>query len=429
MNLKRSPDKMKKLAKKPIAKNALAELLEVAPHKVLSGLILELATEMPDVRRECFDFLKSHVSVSNALAKRSEGEAILALWSELAPDLEELDNYGGGDDATTDLAAELLDQIRERLDSKKVDVDHRREILDRVLPYIKSGNAGLDDLLYEVAYAACYDDEDLRGLAEAFEAMNNAWNVGHARDIYRRLGDRNKYLELRAGHMVYGADYHDLATFYWESGEKDKAMQVAEEGLRKGQGRMDELRAFVSARAEEAGDRDKYMALQLAQATDQLTLEKYKAFQKMCTAAEWSRFEPNVLAQLEHAWGSEQLTIRMHRKEYSHALAILTKGRYPTSKWDGDYEIQVAKKLEKRYPEEILKYYLSGLGNLNSNAQREEYARKAKVMGKVRHMLVEVLADEPRWKKLARKVKQDNLRRPAFQQEFAEAVPGWRELN
>jgi hypothetical protein len=417
------------MAKKHKKGDALSELLEAAPHQVLSKLILKLAVELPDVRRECFDFLKSHVSVSKALEKRSEGEAVLALWSELAPDLEELDNYGGGDYATGDLVAELLGQIRERLDSKKVDSDHRRQILNLVLPFIESGNAGMDDMLYEVAYAACYDDDDLRGLAQAFEAMDNEWKVGRARDIYRRLGDRDKYLELRRRRMEYGADYHELATFYWESGEKEKALQVAEEGLRKAQGRMDELRGFLAARAQEAGDRDKYIALQFTQAVDRLTLEKYKEFKKLCTAAEWSLFEPKILAQLKQVEGSEQLKIRMHRREYDQAVAILSKGRYPMSIWDDEYDIRAAKKLEKKYPEEILKYYLSGLGNLSCNAQRQEYARKAKVMAKVQHVLVEVLGDKPRWEKLARKVKQDNLRRPAFQQEFANAVSGWRELN
>lgn len=417
------------MPKKPKNKDALVELLQAAPHKVLSKLIIELTVMFPDVRRECFDFLKSQVSVSKALAKRSEGEAILALWSELVPDLRELDMYGGGDYGTEDHVAELLDQMRGRLDSKEVNADQRREILDLVLPFIESSNAGMDDLLCEVAYAACYNDGDLRRLAQAFEAMNNEWKTADARDIYRRLGDRDKYLELRAGRMEYGADYHDLATFYWESGEKEKALQVAEEGLEKAGGRMDELRGFVASRAEEAGDREKYMSLQFTQTIDGLTFEKYKGFKKMCTAAEWSAFEPKILAQLKQAWGSEGLKIRMYRKEYDQVVALLSKGRYPMSVWDTEYEVKVAKQLEKRYPEEILKYYLTGLGNLNRNDQRKEYARKTKVMAKVRHMLVDVIGDEARWEKFARKVNQDNLRRPAFQQEFADAVPGWSELN
>jgi hypothetical protein len=417
------------MAKKTKKSDALTDLLEAASHKVLAKLIFELATEFPEVRRECFDFLKSQISVSKALKSRSEGEAILALWSELGPDLDELDSYGGGDYATEDLVAELLEQIRERLDKKNVDTDHRHEILNLVLPYIKSGNAGMDDMLYEVAYAACYDDDDLRVLAQAFEVMPGEWKIGHARDIYRRLGDRDKYLELRAKRMEYGSDYYDLATFYWDSNEKEKAIQVAEDGLYKARGRMDELREFVAERAQEVGDRDKYMQLQFAQATDRLSLEKYVAFKKMCTPAEWKSYEPKVLGMLNSAWGTDRLKIRIHRREYDEALAILMKGRYPTSTWEGEYEIKIAKKLEKRYPEEILKYYLSGLGNLNRNAQRKEYARKAKVMAKVHHVLVDVLGDQTRWVKFARKVKIDNARRPAFQQEFANAVPGWQELT
>ena len=417
------------MAKKPKKTDALAELLAAGSSKVLRDLILQLAANRSDVRRECLDFLKTHVSVSKTLEKRSEGEIVLALWSELEPDLDELDEYGGGDYATEAQVAELLDQIRRQLDSNKVGSDYRREILDRVLPFIESGNAGIDDMLYEVAYATCYDDADLRGLAKAFEAMQGDWKVANARRIYRQIGDRAKYLELRLQKMTYGADYHDLATFYWKAGNKEKAIQVAEEGLGKGKGRMDELRRFVADRAKTAGNREKYLAIEFDQAMDGLTLQKYRAFKKMCKKAEWARFESKVLAYLKNAWRTEQLKIRMHRKEYAEAVAVLTKGRYPTMHWDGGDEIRIAKKLEKRYPEEILKYYLSGLGNLTANATRKEYARKARVMVKVRRLLVEVIGDKARWKKFAAKVKQDNIRRPAFQQEFAKVLPDWRELS
>jgi len=259
--------------------------------------------------------------------------------------------------------------------------------------------------------------------------MNSEWKTDHARRIYRRLGDRDKYLELRARRMEYGADYHDLATFYWDSGEKEKALQAAEDGLRQAKGRMDELRAFVAARAEETGDREKYMALQYDQTIDNLTFEKYKAFKELCSGEEWCLFEPQLLLQFEHAGEGHRLKIRMHRKEYDEALAILTGERYPLSSWGGEYQIQVAQELEQRYPEKILKYYLSGLGDLERNADRKEYIRKARIMVKVRHVLVDVLGDVARWEKFARQVKRDNLRRPAFQQEFAQVVPDWRELN
>jgi len=204
---------------------------------------------------------------------------------------------------------------------------------------------------------------------------------------------------------------------------------VAEEGLSKGQGRMDELRGFLAERAEDSGDRERYLDLQFAQATDHLTLEKYKIFKEICTAAEWALFEARVVESLKKAWETEQLKIRMDRGEHEEALAVLTRRRYPLRGWESDYEIQAAKKLESRFPEEILKYYLSGLGNLNANAVRKEYARKAKLIAKVRHVLVEILRDENRWLVLAGQVKRDNVRRPAFQEEFARVVPGWQELS
>jgi transposase len=50
-------------------------------------------------------------------------------------------------------------------------------------------------------------------------------------------------------------------------------------------------------------------------------------------------------------------------------------------------------------------------------------------MKKVHHVLVDVLRDAPRWRDFAIKVKQGNIKRPAFQEEFAKAVPGWQALK
>ena len=417
------------MGKKKKPADPLIDLLEAAKPEALITLIAELAEDRPDVRRECFDYLKRHVSLTPAQKTRSEGEIVMALWWELYPDLEELDDCGGGDYGTEDHVADLLDEIRKKLVNSKIEEQVRRDLLDEVLPFIKSGNAGLEDSLYDLAYATCCRDEDWRHLAQMLEAMNKEWPTDHARRIYRKLGDRAKYLELRHKKLVYGGDYHDLATFYWDEGNRKEALSVAEEGKKNGQGRMDELRKFLSDRAREGGDREQYLALQFEQATDHLTLAKYTAFKKTCTAEEWTIHEPKILERLDKAWSSESLKIRMQRKEYDQAVAILLKEKYPRYAWDSGDELKIAKQLEECFPEQILTYYLSGLGNLNSNATRKEYTERAKVMLKVRHMLMDVIKDESRWKIFAGKVKRENLRRPAFQEEFGRVITGWRELT
>ncbi|MCG8642285.1 MAG: hypothetical protein MI862_21345 [Desulfobacterales bacterium] len=407
---------------------ALVKLIAAAPAKALSELILNLAENDPGIRRECFDYLKENTAVSKMLERQSEGEAIMSIWAELLPDLEDLDAYGGGPYGVEDQVWELLYEITKRLTSKKVDEMYRREILDAVLPFIKSRNSGAGDALDELAYAACHSESELRYLAQSLEDMHDDWQTRNARIIYRQIGDHDKYLELRLKHMEFGADYHDLAGFYWEAGEKKKSIQIARKGLKKATGRMDELRAFVAERAQESGDRTTWIELQFDQATDCLTLDKYKKFKNACKTEEWKEYEPKVLKKMKDTGKTEQMKIHIYRKEYDSVVRLLSKCRYPRYDWESNTDICIAKKLEKRYPEKVLKWYLSGLGNLSSSQKREEYARKAEVMAKVRHMLVDVMDDETRWKKLAVKVKNDNLRRPAFQQEFAHAVPGWEAI-
>jgi len=417
------------MARKRKQDDPLAALMKTATKEKLVDLLVLVASSRPTVRHECLDYLTRHAALSHNQKKQSEGEKLLALWAELAPDLDELDAYGGGNYDADFHVSSLLQEITQALSRKKTEAAYRQQLLDKVLPYIESGNAGLDDDLYDVAYAACYTDDDWRALAEAFETMGGDWKLDHARRIYRRLGNREKYLELHQRKLATGTDYFDLADFHWKAGERQKAMEVAEKGLLHGKGRMDELRQFVANRAKSAGNRERYLALQFDQTIDHLTCDKYKAFRKLCTAAEWKRYEAKILAQLGNAWDTEQLRIRMHRKEDEEAVAVLTRSRYPLYAWDSAYELQTARRLEGRYPEAILKYYLSGLGNLKTNAPRKEYTRKAQVMSKVHHVLVDVLRDAPRWRDFAIKVKQDNIKRPAFQEEFAKAVPGWQALK
>ena len=118
----------------------------------------------------------------------------------------------------------------------------------------------------------------------------------------------------------------------------------------------------------------------------------------------------------------------MFRKEYDQALTILKKTRYPDTHYGGSEILKTAMKLEKMYPQEILTFYMTGLGNFNYSFDRKTYARSAAVAAKVRHMWVDVMKTPEKWETFARKVKIMNLKRPAFQEEFAKILSDWKTL-
>ena len=408
-------------------KDPLHELVGLADAATLGRLVCLLAAARPDVRRECFEFLREHAPLSSQAHATATAEAVLALWDELEPDLAELDEYGGADLDLADDVADLLRELARKLRKPDVPRDDRRALLDEILPFIQSGNAGLEDSLSEVARAACHDNEDLRDLAERLEETGKDWLLDNARRIYREIGDRGKYLALRARRMEVGADYHDLATFHWEQGEREEALAVARKGLKEATGRMNELREFLAERAKESGDRQGYLALQLAQAAAPLTAKSYKAFRELCTDEEWIAHEPRILAAAEGARPEERLQIHMLRGELERAAALLTETAYP-GRYASTVPLTVAASLEKKFPEQILAYYLSGLGDLDCTDTRRTYAEKAKVARKARHMWLDILDQPAKWQAFAKKTKSANRARPAFQQEFAKALPDWHKL-
>ena len=424
---------MKQIPKRKDTKNKepLAELLNLAEKDDIVKLVLGLAARDNSIRRECLDTLKKSVKVDDVLKEDAGSSASLSLWHELEPELSELDEYGGGDYGQEDDVGEYLSELCDKLDETTLSKDDRNELLEEVLRYIKSGNAGMEDFLYDAAYATCKNDDDLRDLAERFEELKDSWSTDHARRIYRRVGDHKKYLELRALKMKYGMDYYDLATFYLETGEKDKALDIALKGMESGEGRMDELRLFLAERAKESGDRNTYLKYLFLQKTDCLSLSSYKEFKKECSSKEWKEYESRIVNLLGKLDNVQSVEIYIHRKEYEKAIKYFIKiGSHSYCRgYMGSGILQIASRLEDRYPEEILTFHKSSTGNLDTSTSRKDYKLKAEAVKRVRHVLVDVMKKPADWRKYALPIKMKNMGRPAFQEEFVKVIPEWKELK
>jgi len=409
-----------------MAKDIIHKLLQHMEKAALKELIVDLAEQDNATRRIIIEYLKEHVKIPEN-ARQAPEEDIQDIWDGLEPDLSELDEYGGGDYDTEDYVAEQLFELREKLETVDTSREYRRELLKDILKYIRSGNAGMDDPLYDAAYAACKDDDDLRHFAEILEALGRDWPNTNAMRIYRKINDRENYLRLRLKRLKYGMDYHDLVTYYWKNDEKTKALDMLEKGLKNGEGRMDELRRFAAERALDAGDREKFLEIEFAGATEGLTLTTYKKFKELCKEDEWLIYESRILQKTEHCWNHDKLQIYLYRKEYDKALQALMEIRYPA--YDENFSensvLVAAEKLEKIYPKEILRFYKSGMGNMSHAATRKVYAQKAKAAKRVRHVLVDIMKKPKEWQDLKKRIKFANHNRPAFQEEFQKVIPDW----
>ncbi len=404
-------------------------LFNAASKKELVELLKKLTKDDLAIRRICIDTLKESVDLEPSEDIPDESSAVMRVWYEIEPEISELDEYGCGDYEMIENVEQHLYELQQELEDVTLSDEDRNDLLDDVITYIMGGNSGIDDSLYNIAYAASQNEEQLRDLAKRFEELKQDWPINHARRIYRSIGDNKKYLELRLQKMKYGPDYYDLVTFYWETGEKQKAKETAEEGMKLAEGNMDELRMFLAERAKEVGDRETYLEYIFAQKTARLTLSSYKEFEEECGDEEWERYEERIIDLLEKNFDLRSAKIYMYRKEYEKALRYFTKSfKIPFYYSESSEDFTLARELEEMYPEQILEFYKSTVGNLNISETRKIYAKKAWKFSHIRRVLVEVMNKNEEWIKLAKRIKLNNIHRPAFQKEFSEIIPDWKSL-
>ena len=408
-----------------VPNSQLQNLIAAADAQSLGQLVLKLANQRPELRRECFEFLQQHVHTESAKIDAQTG-AVWALWDEIQAKMGDLEKFEGSD-AAQERVAEKIHQVAAKLEDKKTrpSQSQRRELQDAVLANLDSGSPVVDDALHLLADAACETAEDFHALARRLEVLRSDMARSHARRIYRKLGDRDRFLALRLKRLETGADYHDLASFYWDQGDRQQAMATAYEGLQTVKGRMDELRSFLADRAKEFGDRQGFLELQFAQRTRMLTLENYRAFESQCTPDEWAHYEPRMLAVLPRAKPLAQLRIHLYRQEFPQAVAVFSQFQYTEDLEDAELLLSLAAQLEAHATQIVLQFYLAGLALHPSPGLREFYIHQTTLALKARRLWVEVLKDPAAWETYLRDLKAANRRRSAFQEEFSKAIPEW----
>jgi hypothetical protein len=122
----------------------------------------------------------------------------------------------------------------------------------------------------------------------------------------------------------------------------------------------------------------------------------------------------------------------MHRKEFDNVIKILNKlmesynkpYNYPSNNIDSA-EFKAAEELKIKYPNDILKFYLTAIGDLTTAKDREVYKRQAKIASKIQDIYINILKDKNPWDAYITDIKNKNRNKKALQDEFNKIIKNW----
>ena len=279
------------------------------------------------------------------------------------------------------------------------------------------------------------------------------------------LQDDDAYLKKRLDSLHYGTDYWDLAGYYISKSELNKAVETAEEGLLKGDGRLSELLEFLFLHYEKSGNtaelerivrcalekkcdeiemlnrsfkyyrgrRDYENAKRsllrafdyikhAGYATDKSSYAHYNIMKKYLNDADWKEIEPKIILEVQQNNLEDYMRICLDKKMKKEVIDILLSppkvqaGRVLIySRYDFD---EFARRLTADFPEEIIKYYLQKAYGYIRNGQRSTYGIAVKYLKNIKQIFIDILKDEPRWERMLNDIKAEFKNRPAFLDEL-----------
>lgn len=300
------------------------------------------------------------------------------LWSQAAGLLDELNEYGGGDEDAEYEVCELLEEINELFMEEKLPAEAKSGYIDRLFQYYDEDNSGMGDILMDSIFAVAPNKDDwrhvvgkLNAVPKAADEASNHYRKELVMQIYReRLGDEEAYLRERLANLEYGMDYFDLAGFYDRRGQTEKAVEIAEEGLAKGAGRVIDLITFLKTHYREKDDYENALRLYRLAFADSPGLASYRELKSFARKDDWPALEKECLTRLADEEEEKELArIHLHEKRYDLVLKYVCADSDPFDEKDG-----LAQAISARYPEQIISYYKTKMDHLNGPLDRREDA-------------------------------------------------------
>ena len=461
---------------------SLDETLRSLDRKELYNLLENLVDRNPKIYRLILEWLNNKPRDMKEIDSKKVGillndELLLEYWYDAEKIIDEFNEYGGGLEDDEEEACDCLDKISELIKKGNISTKAKFEFLDKAFVQYNYNNSGFEDALMDVFFEICETKEEWRYLVKKLSKHPSRWRNKLIMDIQKEhLQDDDEYLRMRKEDLHYGMDYWDLAEFYIRKGESKIAIEIAEEGLSKGDGRLTELFEFLTdyyAKKKDTVNLERVVQYGLKKKSDEKTLldrlfkyykiqndyenakknlvkafeyvkgagyipevRSYAHYSKMkqfLTEKDWKIVEPKIFKEIRERDIEDYLQICIDKGQKKEVVNILLNPPKKQTgigfRFDGEYDFdKFARQLEEEFPVDVIEYYWQkAYGNI-SGGNRNTYYSAARYLKKIKHIYIDILEDEFKWSQRFSDLKTEFKNRRAFLEEVR-VVEGIKDRN
>lgn len=448
---------------------SIEEDLHSLDKEELFDLLQDILEQKPEIFEFILEWFKEKQKTSPEKVTRKtciNDELLMEYWSDAREIISEFNEYGGSEDEE-DEACSYLDSISDLINEGNISTAAKLRFLDDAFEEYNNENSGLEDAMMDVFFEICQTKEEWEYLVKKLDEHPSDWRKKLIMDIQKeQLHNDKAYLAERMKKLHYGMDYWDLAEFYVEKGDIKKAVEIAEEGLLKGEGRQTELFEFLSdhyAKSKDTANLERVVQYAIKKESDEKEMlnrlfEYYKAqndyenakkallkafkyvkgagyipevrsyahYNKMkqfLVEDDWKEIEPKIIRDVREKDLEDYMRICLDKNMKKEVVDILLNppkkrsgfGHFSDREYDFD---EFANRLKEEFPEDIIKYYWQKAYNYIRNGNRDTYRIAARYMGIVEHIYIDVLNEKSKWEQRFSNLKVEFKKRPAFLEEL-----------
>ncbi len=439
-------------------KLSLEELLRNLNKEQLNDLIRNLVEKNSQVKLLILEWLNERLNEETNESNRIDApnseefindELLMEYWGNAKDIIASFNQYGGGPEDEEEEAYDWLNEILELIRQGKISTQAKRKFMDEAFVEYDEDNSGFEDSLMDIFFELCETREDWEYLVKKLGKRPSDWRSKLIMNIYRRhLEDDDIYLKERLNNLRYGMDYWDLVDYYLSKGMLPKAVETAESGILKGEGRLTELFDFLFDHFVQTNDvlsLERIVDVAIKRNSDEKHLldrlfeyyrkdnyekakaallasykhskwkkyfEEYKRMKEFLHEADWSVIEPKIIKDAEENNISEYLRICLEKGMNETVLTIITnppQNRLLTNNFD-----EFAARLEKEYPEKIIEYYFIRARANIEGGNRMTYRMAVTYLAKIKYIYTQLIRNVSLWEQQFLKIKNTYKNRPAF---------------